>query len=45
MFGEGFYPISSTMPYLLNCTSDSVKEKIEIHITFYMKKASCFKMN
>lgn len=22
MFGEGFYPISSTMPYLLNCTSD-----------------------
>ncbi|WP_396122923.1 hypothetical protein [Bacillus subtilis] len=34
MFGEGFYPISSTMPYLLNCTSDSVRENLKYILHF-----------
>ncbi|RPK18139.1 hypothetical protein EH2_03449 [Bacillus subtilis] len=29
MFGEGFYPTCSTMPYILNCTSDWVKVKLK----------------
>ncbi|MCP6733095.1 hypothetical protein [Bacillus subtilis] len=38
MFGEGFYPTCSTMPYILNCTSDWVKVKLKytLHITHYI---------
>ncbi|CAM4173719.1 Metallothiol transferase FosB [Bacillus subtilis] len=34
MFGEGFYPTCSTMPYLLNCTSDWVKVKLKYILHF-----------
>ncbi|EXF53278.1 hypothetical protein Y647_16095 [Bacillus subtilis QH-1] len=44
MFGEGFYPTCSTMPYLLNCTSDWVKLKYTLHYILYEESELFYQM-
>lgn len=46
MFGEGFYPTCSTMPYLLNWTSDWVKVKLKytLHYILYEESELFYQM-